>query len=286
MATTPVRIVVDSTADVPHDVAADLGIGIVPLTVRFGTDVFRDRVDLSLAAFMARLTASDILPATAQPSPGDFLTAYAPLVAAGVSIVSLHLSSKLSGTYSSALVAAREATITPGQIEVVDSQTIAMACGLVAIEAARAARDGADQATVLALVNDLIGRTHLVAALDTLDFAFRGGRISRAQAVVGSLLSIKPIITVADGAVTRLEQVRTRQKSLQRLQERLEALHQERQVIRLSFLHVADLESALDLRERVRSSVPVEPVLITELGPVVATYTGPRGVGFAALTAR
>jgi DegV family protein with EDD domain len=138
---------------------------------------------------------------------------------------------------------------------------------------------------VLALVRDLLGRTHLAAALDTLDFAYRGGRISRAQAVVGSLLSIKPIITVQDGVVTRQEQVRTRQKSLQRLQERLEELHQTRVVTRLGLLYVVDRDSALDLAERVRQSVPVEP-LIVELGPVVATYTGPRGVGFAAVTAR
>jgi DegV family protein with EDD domain len=281
-----VRIVVDSTADVPPDIAADLGITIVPLTVRFGTDVFRDRIDMSLAQFMARLTSSSVLPTTAQPSPGDFLTAYRPLIVAGSSIVSLHLSSKLSGTYSSALVAARDAADSVHRVDVIDSKTITLTCGLVAIEAARAAQAGATHDEVVALIARLLERAHLAAALDTLEYAYRGGRVNRAQALAGSLLSIKPTISVQDGAVVTLENVRTRQKSLQRLRERILALHQERQIEQLALLHVTDLVSAQELAAEVAGQVTPGRTLVAEIGPVVATFTGPRGLGFAALTAR
>lgn len=280
-----VRIVVDSTADIPPALAAELGIAVVPLTVRFGEESFRDGIDLTPAQFMARLTAGGALPTTAQPSPGDFLAVYRPLVTTGASVISLHLSSKLSGTYSSALVAARELADAGARVDVVDSGTITLACGLVALEAARAARDGADHDATLALIADLLQRTHLVAVLDTLEYLQRGGRIGRARALLGSLLSIKPMITVADGVVTPLEQVRTRQRALARTVERIAALA-ERDPLRLAILHAADEASAAELRERAAAVVPIDRIIVAEVGPVIATYTGPRAFGFAAVTAR
>jgi DegV family protein with EDD domain len=280
-----VRIVVDSTADIPPALAAEHGIAVVPLTVRFGDEVFRDGVDLTPSQFLARLEAGGALPTTAQPSPGEFLSAFQPSLAEGASVIALILSSKLSGAYSSALVAAREAAGEGGRVDVVDSRTIALACGLAAIEAASAANAGADHETVLALIDDLLGRAHLVAALDTLEYVQRGGRIGRAQALIGSLLSIKPLVTVADGVVTPLEQVRTRQRALARLVERIIALA-EREIVRLAVLHAADEASALEVRDRVASVVPADRIMVAEVGPAIATYTGPRGAGFAALTAR
>jgi DegV family protein with EDD domain len=280
-----VRIVVDSTADLPPALAAEHGVGVVPLTVRFGDEVFRDGVDLTPGQFLERLTSGGPQPTTAQPSPGEFLNAFRPSLAEGASVIALILSSKLSGAYSSALVAAREAAAEGGRVDVVDSRTIALACGLVALEAARAANAGADHAAVMALIDDLLGRTHLVAALDTLEYVQRGGRIGRAQALIGSLLSIKPLVTVADGVVTPLEQVRTRQRALTRLVERIAALA-EREIVRLAILHAADEASALEVRDRVAPLVPADRLMVAEVGPVIATYTGPRGTGFAALTAR
>jgi DegV family protein with EDD domain len=285
MTSPAVRLVVDSTADIPPALVAELGIAVVPLTVRFGAESFRDGIDLTPAQFMARLTAGDVLPTTAQPSPGDFLAAYRPLLAGGASIISLHLSSKLSGTYSSALVAARELAAGGARIDVVDSGTITLACGLVALEAARAARQGAGHEAVLALIADLLRRAHLVAVLDTLEYLQRGGRIGRARALLGSLLSIKPMITVTDGEVTPLEQVRTRQRALARTAERIAALA-EREIIRLAILHAADEAGVAELRERAAAIVPADRIIVAEVGPVIATYTGPRAFGFAALTAR
>jgi DegV family protein with EDD domain len=280
-----VRIVVDSTADIPPALAAEHGVSVVPLTVRFGDEVFRDGVDLTPSQFLARLTAGGALPTTAQPSPGEFLSAFRPLLAEGASVIALILSSKLSGAYSSALVAAREAAAEGGRVDVVDSRTIALACGLVALEAAGAANAGADHAAVMASIDDLLGRTHLVAALDTLEYVQRGGRIGRAQALIGSLLSIKPLVTIVDGVVTPLEQVRTRQRALARLAERIAALA-EREIVRLAILHCADEASAMEVRDRVAPLVPADRIMVAEVGPAIATYTGPHGAGFAALTAR
>jgi DegV family protein with EDD domain len=280
-----VRIVVDSTADIPPALAAELGIIVVPLTVRFGTEVFRDGVEITPAQFMQRLTTSTEMPTTAQPPPGEFTAAYRPLIEGGASVISLHISADLSGTYNSASLAAREISEGGGRIDVVDTRTATMAHGLLAIEAARAARAGADHEAVLAGIRDQMQRVHLVVLLDTLEFLQRGGRIGRARAAIGSLLSIKPLITVADGVVTPLEQVRTRQKAITRVVERARALA-DREVTRLAVLYTADAASGEGLATSLSTLVPREQMIVTEAGPVIATYVGPGALAFAALTAR
>jgi DegV family protein with EDD domain len=174
---------------------------------------------------------------------------------------------------------------TGARIDVVDSRTAAMACGLVAVAAARAARAGATHEAVLAQVQAQLPRVHLYFALDTLEYLQRGGRIGRARALLGSLLSIKPVLTVSDGVVTPLEQARTRQKALGRVIERTRGLA-ERGLETLAVLHIADLETADTLRTALADLVPPDRLLVAEIGAVVATYTGPRAAGVAALTAR
>jgi DegV family protein with EDD domain len=280
-----VRIVVDSTADIPPALVAELGIVVVPLTVHFGAEHFRDGVDLTPAEFIRRLTTSSVMPTTAQPAPTAFTAAYQPLLASGASIISLHISASLSGTYNSAVLAAQELTGTGARIDVVDSRTAAMACGLVAVAAARAARAGATHEAVLAQVRTHLQHIHLFFALDTLEYLQRGGRIGRARALVGSLLSIKPVLTVTDGVVTPLEQARTRQKAIARVIERSRALA-ERGIEALAVLHSADPETASGLRTALADLVPADRLLVAEIGAVVATYTGPRAAGVAALTTR
>jgi DegV family protein with EDD domain len=183
------------------------------------------------------------------------------------------------------VLAAREQTDPARPIEVVDSRTATMTCGLVAIEAARAAAGGAGQAEVLALVHDLLGRTHLAALLNTLEYVQRGGRIGRARALVGTLLNVKPMITVAEGVVTPLEQVRTRQRALSRLVERTTALA-ERGLERLAVLHAADATSAEMVADQLAGLLPREQIIVGQIGPVIAVYTGPGALAVCAITRR
>lgn len=279
-----VRIVVDSTADIPPALAAELGITIVPLTVRFGQESFRDGVEMTPGQFMTRLTTSNQLPTTAQPPPGEFSAAYRALLAGGTSIISLHISGDLSGTYNSAELGARELKAEGARIDVIDSRTATAACGLVAIEAARRAKAGGDHETVLAEVRSLLGRVHLLVLLDTLEYLQKGGRIGRARALFGSLLSIKPLVTVADGVVTPLEQVRTRQRAIGSMIERCRLL-EGRRLERLAVIHVADPAMANQLRETLAGFFHGE-ILMAEAGPVIATYVGPGALGIAAITAQ
>ena len=209
-----VKIVTDSSCDLPQDLVDQLGIEIVPLTVRFGDDEFVDRVELTTQEFWSRAAASDTLPETAAPSPGAFQQAYEQAAAGGHDeVVAIMLSSVLSATIQAADAGAKAVadTIT---VRVVDSLTVSMGLGILVLEAARAARDGASADQIVDAIEDRVGRTRVHAALDTLESLKKGGRIGAAASLLGSLLSIKPMIEVRDGAVEPTSKPRTRAKAL------------------------------------------------------------------------
>jgi DegV family protein with EDD domain len=211
-----IKVVTDSVSDIPPKVAKDLGITLVPLHVRFGTEVYRDGVDMTADQFFERLPHSKILPITSVPSPGDFADVYNRLAEETDEILVITLSSKLSGTYD---VAKQSIGLTKGKcrIEVVDSQLAIMGQGLIAITAARAAQAGASFDELLGIVNHNIPRVDFRAAFDTLEYLERGGRIGKAQALMGSILKVNPILGMKDGLIVPCGKERSRAKAMEHL---------------------------------------------------------------------
>lgn len=281
--TVAIRILVDSTADIPRDRAQRLGIAVVPLTVLFGDTGFRDGVDLDGPSFYQKLTTSPIMPTTSTPSPGLFEEAYRRLISEGATgIVSIHLASKLSATFSVARAAAEQVTHdTNVPIELVDSGTVSAGFGLPAEIVAAEAREGKSLAELRAHAESLCQRSHVLAVLDTLEFLRRGGRISGAQAMLGTLLNVKPMIEVRDGEVVALERVRTRAKAYDRIGQLVQALG--------AFEAMAVVESdttAGDQLEAVARRFWSGTIERFFLGPVVGAHGGPGAAGIVAITAR
>ena len=272
-----VRIVTDSACDLPPEVSEENQIDIVPLTIRFGEEELLDRRDLTPEQFWARCASSPRLPETAAPSPGAFQEAYKRAADEGAAgIVCVNLSSALSATYQSAVTAAQSVA---GRVpvRVVDSRSVSIAQGLMVLAAARMAREGKSLDDVAGAADDLVGRTRVFAALDTLENLKKGGRIGGAEAFLGSLLSIKPIIEVRDGVVESESRQRTRSRSIQYL---VEKVRQFGEVENLAVVHARapDVNQLVDLLAAV---YPRERILVGQVGPVIGTHAGPGTIGVA-----
>ena len=269
-----VRVVTDSSCDLPPEVCEQLGIEVVPLTIRFGDREFVDRKELTTEAFWQQLEAASVLPETAAPSVGAFEEAFRALHADGADgIVCINLSAQLSATMQSAQVAAKALDgLCP--IEVIDSQSASMGIGNLILRAARRAAEGADVDTITNEVIDRRSRQRLFATLDTLEYLKKGGRIGGARALLGSMLSIKPIIAVVDGAVEEAGKVRTRSKALQFILDRIPVGNVES----ICVLHsaAADLDNFLEL---VQPKVPDAELIVGRIGPVVGVHVGPGALG-------
>jgi DegV family protein with EDD domain len=270
-----VRIVTDSASDLPEEVCADLGVEVVPLTIRFGEQEFVDRTELSTAAFWERLARSDVLPETAAPSVGAFEETFRRLGETADGIVCINLSARLSATMQAAQVAAKALDgLCP--VSIVDSKSASMGIGNLVLHAARRAREGASVDAIVREVEDRRDRQRVLATLDTLEYLRKGGRIGGAQALLGSMLSIKPVISVQDGVVEQAGKVRTRSKALRFIADRIPTGRLER----ISVLHAG----APDLDEFVEMVAPAAggaEVVVGHIGPVVGVHTGPRVVGVA-----
>lgn len=276
-----VRILVDSTADIPRERAQSLGIEVVPLTVLFGDESFRDGVDLDGPGFYRKLVASPVMPTTSTPPPGLFEEGYRRLIGEGATgVLSIHLASKLSATFSvarSAAEAVSQATGVP--IELVDSGTVSAGFGLPAGIVAREAREGKSLADLKAHAESLCARVHLYAVLDTLEFLRRGGRIGRAQALLGGLLNVKPLIAVRDGEVVPVENVRTRGKAFDRMGQLVAELGE------LEALAIVQGDETVGQQlEAVVRRFWTGPIETSTLGPVVGTHAGPGAAGVIAIT--
>lgn len=265
-----VKIVTDSTSDLPVELAKELDISVVPLMVRFGSETYKDGVDLSADQFYQKLVHSSVLPTTAAPAPGLFSELYENLVNEGHDVLSIHISSKLSGTYDSAILGKEQ--VKEGKVEVIDSFSVSMGLGLLATTAARAARDGAELKDVVALVRDKMSVLHLYGALDTLEYLHKGGRIGGAQAFLGSMLNFKPMISVRDGEVHPLERVRTRGKAINRLCEIVQGYSN---IEEMSAIHSTTPEDMEDLAVRLAPLVQGKEIVRARFGPVLGTYVGP-----------
>lgn len=276
-----VQVMVDSTADIPPERARELGIGVVPLSVLFGEEAFRDGIDLTGAQFYAKLQSSPVMPTTSAPSPGLFEQAYRDAIAAGATgILEMSIASTLSATYSVAKqVATMVAAETQVPIEVIDSRTVSAGFGLPAEIVAREAREGASLADLKAHAESLLSRVRLFATLDTLEFLQRGGRIGRAAAIAGTLLNLKPILQVRDGEVLPLERVRTRGKALERIGQLVEQLGP-LEALAIVGTDEESRSSLADIMRRFWSG----PIAFSDLGPVVGTHAGPGASGAIAIT--
>lgn len=269
-----VKVVIDSTADMAPDVIKELGLEMVPLTVLIGDRAYRDGIDITSAEFYQRLPTLSKLPTTSQPSPGLFLKAYEKAVNEGMSIISLHLSAKLSGTYANAVVAARN--FPEGQVRVFDTQQVSAGIAFFAQTAVEMARSGKTIDEIEAEMTRLRGLVKIIATVDTLEYLHKGGRIGGLKSFFGSLLSVKPILQVKDGEVQPLEQVRTRSKALQRLAELTKAMGK---IDRLAIMHAADPGGADEVVNLLAPHFPKEKMYISELGPVIGAHVGPRTIG-------
>ncbi len=271
----PVRIVTDSVADVPPELAADWQVTVVPLSVQIGGVVYRDRIDLTPEQFYRRLIEERALPQTSVPPPALFETAYRQQLEAGYDVLSIHVSQRVSGTFDVARLAAKD--LPADRIRVVDSGLITIAQLLVVRAAALHARAGASLDSVAGLVARLAPRTTFYALLDTLEFLERGGRISRLASTLGSLLSLKPIVSVRGGELVPAGRVRTRAKGLERLVE-ITLQHQPLDGP-LVVAHSNAPEVAEVLRRRLQERCPAAETLVCELGAVVGAHAGPGAVG-------
>jgi DegV family protein with EDD domain len=272
----PVRIVTDSACDLPEAICEEFGIEVVPLTIRFGDREYVDRKALSVEAFWRELDSSTVLPETAAPSVGAFEETFRRLSDGGADgIVCINLSAKLSATMQSAQVAAK-ALDGETDVQIIDSYSASMGIGNLVLHAARRARDGAGVAEIVADVESRRQRGHVFAALDTLEYLRKGGRIGGAQAMLGSMLSIKPIISVIDGGVESGGRVRTRSKALKFLVDQIPV----GRVDTIAVLHgnAADVDEFLTMLEPV---VPDAEVMVGLIGPVIGVHTGPRVMGIA-----
>jgi DegV family protein with EDD domain len=267
-------VVTDSASDLPLAICERLDISVVPLTIRFGDEELVDREQLSTEAFWQRVETSSVLPETAAPSVGAFETMFRRLADDGADgIICINLSSGLSATMQSAQIAAKALEGGP-PVEIIDSQTATMGIGLLAMHAAERAAEGADLATITAEVEARRDRSHLLGALDTLEFLKRGGRIGAAQAALGSMLSIKPVITTRDGVVHPAAKVRTRSKSLRFLVDQIAQSRVEK--ICVMHANAPDLDELLAMLEPV---VPGVDITVGVIGPVVGVHSGPRTIG-------
>ena len=272
-----IRVVTDSTSDLPAEVVCDLGITVVPALVQFGDRVFRDGVDLSTNEFYHKLQINSVLPRTSAPSPGTFNEVYGQLAREANGIVSIHVSAQMSSTCDAARVGSVDLKC---PISIIDSQTASMACGLLVIVAARAARDGASLSEIEALVQAAVPRTVTYGVFGTLEYLYKGGRIGRAQAFIGSMLKLNPILAIKAGDILPIARVRTRPKAIERLCEILQDLGLPQE---MSVMSTTEPEEAEALAQRLAPMFPPQRMYRASIGPAMGTYVGPGAVGVSVI---
>jgi DegV family protein with EDD domain len=276
-----IKVVTDSGADIPSELAKKLGITVVPLTVSFGDESYKDGVEISADEFYNRLTQGEIMPTTSQPSVGSFVETYRQLEPASNEILSIHVSSKLSGTMNSATQAAKEENIENG-IEFVDSWQASMGLGFSVIAAAEAVKAGASLSEAASAARSVLERTNVFILFETLKYLEKGGRIGRAQALVGSVLQLKPILTLDQGEIATKVKVRTFAKGIRSLEELSEGCGK---LERAAVLYTTDKDKANTLGERIQNFAdPSTEPLVVRLSPAIGTHGGPGVLGIICVT--
>ena len=266
----PFAVVTDSTADLPDEWRARYGIEVVPLKVLFGSETFRDRVDMTDAEFFTRLAASAKLPTTSAPSPGEFAEVYQRLSGSYEGCISIHIGAQLSATAEAARVGAQ--SVDGFRVEVIDSETVTMPIAFLCRTAAESST--LDEAATA--VRERIPRCRVLALLDTLRYLEMGGRLSRAQAVIGTMLDLKPLLLVKDREIKPVDRVRTRTRAIGRM---VEFFREELPVEHVGVVHAQAPEEAAEIASRLRAEVKDQEVTIGQIGCVLGTHAGPKALG-------
>jgi DegV family protein with EDD domain len=274
-----VAIVTDSTANIPENILQEYGIYVVPLKVIWGEEVLNDGIDISPTAFYERLAASDTMPTTSQVTVGEFSQLFSKLHADGYEILAILISDALSGTIASAIQA--KADLPEAKIELVDSKSTITELAFQVLVGARAAQSGGSLADCKAAVEKARENSGVVFAVDTMEFLHRGGRIGGGKRFLGTLLNIKPILTVTDGKVDALDQARTRKKALVRLVEIVAERVAGKPNLRLGVSHANDPEEAEKFLEMAANQLHPVETLVTELSPAIGAHVGPGTLALA-----
>lgn len=270
-----IRVVTDSGCDLPEEMVGRFDIDVVSLSIRFGDDEFTDGIDLTPRAFWAKCKASKVLPETSAPSPGAFQSAYERAAAAGCNgVIVLTISAALSGTYQSASLAAESFTSTM-PVTVIDTKAVSMAQGLLALDVAERAQTGASLDELVEHARALISKVGVCAMLDTLDHLVKGGRVGGARALLGQVLSIKPLLELKDGVVAEAGRQRTRAKALNAI---VEVVRSHAPLRRLAVVH-GDVSDVSVFAQQVRDIDSQFPLIVADIGPVVGTHGGPGMIG-------
>ncbi len=275
-----IKIVTDSTAYLPEETIRQHDIRVVPLYVHFGADAFKEGVDLSTTEFYDRLREAPVLPTTSQPSAGEFFQVFQELVEAGHEVVALTISSKLSGTWNSAM-SARE--MLPGAgISVIDSLSTSVGLQLMVEAAVDLIAAGATRQQVVERIEEIKPQMYILFMVDTLEYLAKGGRIGNAKAFLGTLLKIKPILILKDGVIEPLEQVRSRQKALARILDLVaEHLGDRGSQARVAVAQALVPEEARRIAQELQARLGCSAPIMAEVGPVIGTHTGPGVIGVA-----
>lgn len=275
-----VRIVTDSTADIPTKSAQELGIIVIPLYIHFGAEVYRDGIDLSTTEFYQKLITSKSLPTTSTISPGKFAEIYDTLSEQTDEILVITISSKLSATYDAAIQGQELRKSKSYRVEVIDSRLVSMALGLIVIAAAKEAQTGASLEQVVNTVKKALPRVHIRMAFDTLEYVRKGGRLGRAQAFLGTLFSIKPILTVKDGETTPVARERTRDRAIGHLQRFAGSFSN---IEEMAIEYTTTPEEAATLARQLDCIFPEKLIYISTVGSVMGTHLGPGALGISLL---
>lgn len=282
MAKRKVAIATDSVSNLTPELAEDYDIKIIPQRLNWEGITYLDGIDITTSEFYERLATAKEIPTTSQPSAWEFKEFFEEIAQDYESILCITISDHLSGTLDSAMGAQKMLSET--EIEVVDSLSASMGQGFIALAAARAVKDGAGLAEAAELARQMIPVTHAVFVVDTLEFLHRGGRIGGARRLVGSVLSIKPLLHLVDGKIEPLASVRTKRKALQRALEIIEADTIGRGSLHAAVMHAENPVEAEQFRNEVQERLKPVELLVTELTPVIGTHTGPGLVGLAYYT--
>lgn len=272
-----IRIVTDSTADLPRELIEELGITVVPLNVHFGDEVYKDQVEISTDEFFHKLQHGDVMPKTSQPSPGDFLEVYKELSAEGDSIISIHISSELSGTHNSAMLA--KGMLPEADINVFDTRKVSGGIGLFVIEAARAVKAGKSKEEIIAMLENMQEKVRVIFILDSLEYLEKGGRIGKASAVLGSMLSLKPILTIEEGIVHSKEKARGFKKAKKRMVEMFAETNIATGSDVIILYGESETEAVAEIRDALVVTGKTQDILVSRVGAVIGTYSGPGILG-------
>ena len=267
-------VVTDSTADLPDEWRTRYGIEVVPLKVIFGKETFRDRVDMSNEEFFRRLAASTTLPTTSAPSPGEFAEVYRRLAKDHDGCISIHIGAQLSATAEAARVGA--SSVEGFEVRVLDSETVSMPIAFLC----RIAAECATLDDAVSAVSQRVAKTRVLALLDTLRYLEMGGRLTRAQAMIGTMLDLKPLLLVADREIKPVDRVRTRSRAITRM---VEFFKKELPVEYVAVMHAQAPDEAADIASRLGQDLPNEEIALGQIGCVLGTHTGPRALGIVYL---